>query len=90
MTKTVDILKLPSLDIAHLNCATSFVAACNHRFAIYQVDHARPFWVVELDYNDKPMRPARRYHEHSTALECLLAMANSFLIGRDIELPAEV
>lgn len=84
---TADILRLPPLKIGHNSYSTAFVDACNHHFAIYQVETAPAFWVVELSDDETPVRPARRYHEYSTALDCLVGMANSFLLGREIELP---
>lgn len=93
MTKTDELLRLPKLPIAHDNFSSCFIGACNHRWAIYQVDvraePRRPFWVVELGYDDKPLNKGRRYSEYSTALDCIHALAAGMLRGRNIDLPVE-
>lgn len=77
MSRTV---QLPRLELARDNFASSAVGVCNRVFAIYQVDHPdKPFWVVEIDVYQKPVRAAWRYRNHIDAVQLLSELAQGAL-----------
>lgn len=69
------VIDLPRLEIRHRNFASSVIGVCNRRFAIYQVDTADPFWVVELGPTNKPVGAAWRFISHIEAVQLLGELA---------------
>ena len=81
-------INLPRLEIAHRNFASTCVAGCGRRWALYQVDVAsRPFWCVEIGQDHKPTGPATKYESHADAISWIAAKARGFLLGETLAVP---